>query len=183
MPGKPVFSDLPKTNSSNINLISCFNFVSGPGAVLVPAPNLVPNPEADPVLDPNLGADLNQLIVMAIQKRTAIATDPRADQDPVLEQNQNLVLGPDLEMTKKIMNFSKDTREENKKRVSHYDEKLQFYISYFFSLMLLYSSCFFTQETINIQNFFLTYPKYSRNKKTFRSKKLEFYFFSFSIFL
>ena len=97
--------DLPKTNSSNINLISCFNFVSGPGAVLVPAPNLVPNPEADPVLDPNLGADLNQLIVMAIQKRTAIATDPRADQDPVLEQNQNLVLGPDLEMTKKNNEF------------------------------------------------------------------------------
>merc|ERR1712077_97870 len=102
----------------------------GPGAVLVPAPNLVPNPEADPALDPNLEADLNQLIAMGIQKRTEIATDPSRDQDPVLEQNQNLVLGPDLEMTKN--NGFPKIPEKRTKNVYHIMKNYSLHFSYFF---------------------------------------------------
>jgi hypothetical protein len=103
----------------------------GLGAVLVPAPNLVPNPEADPALDPNLEADLNQLIAMGIQKRTEIATDPSRDQDPVLEQNQNLVLGPDLEMTKN--NGFPKIPEKRTKNVYHImkNYSLHFFLFFF----------------------------------------------------
>ena len=69
---------------------------------------------------------------MGIQKRTEIATDPSRDQDPVLEQNQNLVLGPDLEMTKN--NGFPKIPEKRTKNVYHIMKNYSLHFFLFFFL-------------------------------------------------